>query len=95
MAYLRQAAIQDAALKIAGKPPCYGCTERTVGCASSCIRYAEWKKHFDDTKKEIYDSQRGEVDAVISRNVGFEEAVRKHEARENAWTRKNKNRRYT
>ena len=36
------------------KTPCYGCTERRVGCHSSCEKYAQYRAWVDKKHEEEY-----------------------------------------
>lgn len=45
------------------KSPCYKCTDRVLGCHSTCEKYAEFKEQNDAYKKKSYE-HRG-LDIVL------------------------------
>lgn len=36
-----------------GKAPCLGCSDRCIGCHSSCTKYIEWKRDIDKENETI------------------------------------------
>ena len=51
--------------------PCKDCMERYIGCHSSCEKYIEWRKEFDEQKKEILKVRIVENEANARRNAGI------------------------
>lgn len=40
--------------------PCYGCTERVLGCHSTCERYKERKAKYDERKRKFIEQRNEE-----------------------------------
>ena len=39
------------------KAPCKNCTDRVVGCHSTCEKYKDWKKKDKERKQKIFESK--------------------------------------
>ena len=42
------------------KQPCRYCTDRVVGCHSTCKKYIDWKKEYDERKQKIFENKAKE-----------------------------------
>jgi len=43
------------------KAPCYGCTDRKVGCHSKCEKYIQFHKDRYEWNKHIFETQLHEI----------------------------------
>lgn len=85
MAYAKSHIIHLAAEKIAGKCPCKGCTDRTIGCAGHCERFRDWKIRFEEAKKPLLEKNKAENDAIAFLDENYRKAVKEHRATEPKW----------
>ena len=42
------------------KPPCYGCTERLMGCHDRCPKYLGWKQE----RQDVFDKNKLEIETA-------------------------------
>lgn len=46
--------------KIAGKPPCYKCNDRTIYCHSECEKYKSWRTKLTQANETLRKSQEAQ-----------------------------------
>lgn len=65
-------------LTFAGVAPCKNCTERTVGCHSTCERYMEYKIKYSKAKDLLDESRRTDT---IHKDYLFKQKTKELRAR--------------